>query len=129
MHTAMDPALHMLTPHNVRFRDQFYAVDEDKRPVKESFSTPECALYLLHAFAAPAYLYFSFKSCWLCLWPAAGCSRLLCQCATLIGTEPAMFCPLGENPAFSAKVRQYLCIISGRPHNAEEITCCLQSHH
>ena len=36
-----------------------------KRPVKESFSTPECALYLLHAFAAPAYLYYTFKSCWL----------------------------------------------------------------
>ena len=65
VHTAMDPALHMLTPHNVRFRDQFYAVDEGKRPVKESFSTPECALYLLHAFAAPAYLYYTFKSCWL----------------------------------------------------------------
>ena len=58
VHTAMDPALHMLTPHNVRFRDQFYAVDEGKQPVKESFSTPECALYLLHVSAAAAvYLY------------------------------------------------------------------------
>ena len=41
VHTAVDPALHMLTPHNVRFRDKFHAVDEAKRPVKESFSTPE----------------------------------------------------------------------------------------
>ena len=43
VHTALDPALHMLTPHNVRFRDKFHAVDEGKKPVKESFSTPEYA--------------------------------------------------------------------------------------
>lgn len=42
VHTALDPALHMLTPHNVRFRDKFYAVDEAKKPVKESFSTLRC---------------------------------------------------------------------------------------
>ena len=42
VHTALDPALHMLTPHNVRYRDSFYAVDEAKKPVKESFSTPGC---------------------------------------------------------------------------------------
>ena len=41
VHTALDPALHMLTPHNVRFRDKFHAVDEAKKPVKESFSTAE----------------------------------------------------------------------------------------
>ena len=41
VHTALDPALHMLTPHNVRFRDKFHAVDEGKKPVKESFSTAE----------------------------------------------------------------------------------------
>ena len=46
MHTALDPALHMLTPHNVRFRDKFYAVDEAKNPVKESFSTPQCVTHL-----------------------------------------------------------------------------------
>ena len=41
VHTALDPALHMLTPHNVRFRDKFHAVDEGMKPVTESFSTHE----------------------------------------------------------------------------------------
>ena len=134
VHTAMDPALHMLTPHNVRFRDQFYAVDEGKRPVKESFSTPECALCLLHTFAASASLYYSFKSRWLLITYSLLLAAAVCFVIVPHWQGHHVFCPLGEilsasafNPALTAKVRQHL--ISSRPCNANGFTCCLQSQH
>ena len=44
VHTALDPALHALTAHSMRYKEGFTAVDESGAAVAEGPVTPTCVL-------------------------------------------------------------------------------------